>query len=204
MSIEINAAFEDLQEILGSVKGTEPALKKATVSALNKTIVSERAEAVRLIRKDFNVKASDVRNALTISKANAGRLEARMFGDGSPGIPLYDFSPAPKSAPSTRRRGKGYTPAKGISVMVTKGNRKRITGAFVARMKSGHIGVFQRVEGKFTRDRKRQAISEKFGPSPIRILESDRYAIPLDDFASETLDKNMQHEAEFFLKKMAR
>lgn len=201
MSIEITGAFQDLQPMLKGIEAGELALKRATSSAINKTAVSVRAEAVRMLTKDYNVKSSEVRSVLSISKASPDRPEARISGSGSPGIPLVEFGVLPKRVPSTvHEPGGKVTPERGISIEVRMGNRKIITGGFVAQMASGHIGIFHREPGKI--DKKgHEAIVELFGPSPIRILASDRYSIPLDDFAAETLDKNMEHEAEFFLKR---
>ncbi len=201
MSIEITGAFMDLQPLLKGIEAGELALKRATSSAVNKTAVSVRTEAIRMIRKDYNVKTGDVRELLKISNATPDNPEAVIRGSGSPGVPLYDFGVLPKRVPSTVRSvGGDYSPQRGVSVMVHPGGRITIPHTFAVQMASGHVGIFERVPGKKMKGGKKEAIRELFGPSPIRILASDRYAVPLDDFAADTLDKNMQHEAEFFLK----
>ena len=202
MSIQISASFQDMMEKLKGVPVIESAIKAATASAVNKTAVSVRAEAVRMLRKDYNLKATDIRSLLEIRKATADRTEATIYGSGSPGVPLYGFDPTPKRVPSTAREGKSYSPIGGVSVMVTRGSRKQVTGAFAAQMRSGHAGVFQRVPGRRMRGGKKEAIKELFGPSPIKILASDKYAIPLDDYAADTLDRNIVHEVDFYLSRM--
>lgn len=58
---------------------------QALSAALNRTAEKARAELNRAIPAEFNVKASEVRNAVEISRANRGRLEARLtiFGSSS-------------------------------------------------------------------------------------------------------------------------
>lgn len=209
--IEIVGDTADLQELVGGLKVGEKVLQKATISALNKTITSVRAELVRMVTAEFKVRAKDVRAEIGLSRAHARgqwvRLEAKLLGEGSPGIPLYRFGVLPRRSPSTKRLKSGdYRPLKGVSVMVRKGKRKTVTGAFVATMPSGHVGVFQRASfgsgnvGWWANHGR--AIKELYGPSPVKMLASDRYHIPLEDFAGERFEKNMEHEADFFMQKM--
>jgi hypothetical protein len=247
--IEITGGIEQLTDRLKGIDAAEDALKKASASAVNKTAVSTRAEAIRLLRRDYNMKAGSIRDALSIRKATMNSQEARIFGSGSPGIPLSEFSVLPSRVPSTKKlKGGKWSPEKGISVIVAKGERKTITGAFSAGMSSGHIGVFQRRDmsdgPKYSQGLKRKAVArakelgsktkaarefgvsataiarwnrygvkpdsatpanrrikELYGPSPFMILASDKYNIPLDEFTGDELDKNMQHEADFFLRR---
>lgn len=189
----------DINELIKLTKGislAEPTLKKATVSAVNKTIVSTRAYGVREMAKEYKVTQKQVRDELKISRASLNRLEARIVGAGSPGIPLYNFSPTPNRTPSTKRlKAGGYSPKSGIKVMIHRGIRKVVKGAFIARMQSGHVGVFKRSkDGQLP-------IDELFGPSPLRILDRPVYHDKIDKFAAETMDKNMAHEAEYYLKR---
>lgn len=200
---QIKGDYKELAELTRGISAAEPALKKATVSALNKTIVSTRAFAIKLITRDYRVKAASVRRELTIIRAHLKYMVARIIGEGSPGIPLYQFAPTPKRVPSTRRlKSGGYTPKGGVKVMVTRGHRKMVRGAFIARMPSGHVGLFRRAEdGRWGRSSGRQVIEELYGPSPLRLLDQDRYQRPVDDFTGAELDKNMLREATFYLKK---
>lgn len=198
--------YGDVDELAALVKGIkigEEALLRATVRAVNKTATSVRSEASRLIRKDYRVLDKDVKSRLKIRKANFSRIEAIIFGSQSPGVPLYKFAPTPKRTPSTKRtKAGGYTPKSGIKAMVKKGQRKVVRDAFIQRMSSGHIGVFKRVENqRMSLKTKRTVIEELYGPSPLRLLDSDHIQIPLDDFTGELLEKNTQREAEYYLKK---
>ncbi len=188
----------DVELFFPGIKMPEKDLQKASAAALNRTAVSVRKILIDAICKEYNIKKGDVRSALKIRKAHYKDLEAEIHGTGPSGIPLYNFSPSPRSAPSTRRLKSGaYSPRGGISVIVKRGSRKKVEGAFVAQMRSGHIGVFWR-KG---RDTPRLPIQELFGPSPIKLAGQDRYVELLDDASETIMDRNFVHQAEFYLKK---
>lgn len=226
---EIDGDFEDLQELVKGIKLAEPALKRATAHAVNRTANSVRSLAAKMISADYKVTQRDIKKELKISKANFTRQVATIVGSGSPGIPLSKFSPTPNRVPSTihkkgvwvtrqrfSRRGAGkfisframvegtdkYLPRTGIKVMVTRGKRKLVRTAFVARMSSGHVGVFRRVkDGRVGLRSKRVVIEELYGPSPLRLIEQDRYQIAMDDHAGDEMEKNMARAANYYLKK---
>lgn len=201
--------YGDVDEMVGFCKrslkqldATEMAMIKATVSALNKSIVSTRAFMVREVSREYAIKQADVRGELFLKKSNFKKLEASVSGEGKPGIPSMKFSPTPKRVPSTLRRGKRYLPSKGIKVMIHRGQRKVMQGAFIARMPSGHVGVFMRAaDGRIGPRSRRTTIEEKFSPSPLRMLENAEILDKLDDFTQDTYDRNMEHEAEYYLRR---
>lgn len=227
-AFSITGDLEEMRKLTSGIARAEKALKRATVSALNKTATSGRTWLTKAVAAEYNIKQKDVRASIRIAKANYSRLQAELFGSGSPGIPLIKFSPTPRRVPSTihkegrkvavrGKRGKPlkrlrtvpgsdrYLPVAGIKVAVRRGNRKLVRGAFVAKMSSGHVGVFRSMDGgrgnwweAFSGKKK---IEELYGPSPFRILEGDEFHIPFDDFIGETLDKNMAHEADFYLRR---
>jgi hypothetical protein len=45
-------------------------------------------------------------------------------------------------------------------------------------------------------------IREVYGPSPLKILSSDRYDEHLDDFADKTINARLEHHANLALKKI--
>lgn len=194
--IELQADKSDIADLLRTLKVLPKGLEKAASRAINKTLTSTRAYMVKVVRADYAVRARDVRSELEIQKANWSHLTGRVYGSGSPGIPLIQFARM-KRVPSTRRlKSGGYTPKVGVPVLIRKDRGKMAArGIFLARMKSGHVGAFKRTgEGR--------KIKETYGPSPIKILASERYDAQIDDFAGEIFEKNLQHEADFVLRKM--
>jgi hypothetical protein len=180
---------------------------QVTRMAINDTLLATRAEMVRMVRADYAVRAGTVRAELGLIRATDSNLSGRIVGEGSPGIPLIEFART-RQVPSTRRlKGGRYTPAKGIPVLIRKDKGKvAAAGIFLARMKSGHIGAFQRVDsmqGDWWRAKKggRQQIRETYGPSPLKILSSDRYDEQLEDFADDKLIERLAHHAARLLDK---
>ena len=108
--------------------------EKATVRALNRAGDQSMTAASREIRRVYNLRAAAARAQIKVrDRASHGHLyfTIRIF---SKRIPLIEFA-----ARQTRR---------GVTVAVKKGNRKLIPRAFIATTKSGHRGVFARIEGK--------------------------------------------------------
>lgn len=105
--------------------------EKAMVRALNRAGDQSVTAASREIRRVYNVKASTARSQIKVrDRARRGKLwfTIRIF---SKRIPLMDFSPRQTKA--------------GVTVQVKKGGGRRlIRHAFIAKMPSGHIGVFVR------------------------------------------------------------
>lgn len=191
--MKISGDYEQLAKMVKGLSLAEPTLKKAVVSATNKTIVSTRAYAVKEVIKEYKISAKDVRSELVISRASYRKPVAKIIGSGSPGAALYKFAPTPKRTPSTKRtKIGGYTPKSGIKVMIHKGSRKTVHGAFIAKMRSGNVGVFKRRKNS-------KQIDELFGPSPLRIIDTELFKNKIDTFAGVTMDKNMLREATYYL-----
>lgn len=100
----------------------------AIARALNRTIRSARAAASKEIRSIWKIRAKDIKAAQRIVPARRSNLEAKKITFGRP-LPIMAFGP---------RMTK-----KGVSVNIA-GQRKYFPGAFKARMKSGHEGIFAR------------------------------------------------------------
>lgn len=122
----------------GNTKGLErwrARLDRATMSAASKAggdaARAMRAEASRNIREIKAMKVAAVNKAITIVfPTGKEQLLWRVRASGAP-MPLAEFP---------HRQTK-----RGVSVMVNKGSRLTVQGAFVATMKSGHEGIFRRM-----------------------------------------------------------
>jgi len=205
--ISIKVDQQALGQLLGKLENLPKGLATATSRAGNKTLTATRAEMVRLIRTRYAIKAGDVRKALVLRKMYPAQLEGSIKGESSPGVPLLTFART-KALPSTKRtKAGGYTPKVGIPVLVRKDKgRRTVRGAFTAKMQSGHKGVFVR-GSRWKAGRKttksnlgQREIVELYGPTPVKLLEASANAGHIEQFAQDSLDKNMQHEAEFYLR----
>jgi hypothetical protein len=196
--IQVKVDQKKLASLLRGLTDMPGNMATATSRAGNKTLTSTRAEMVRVIRRDYAIKAGDIRKELVIIRMTKAKLEGRVKGESSPGLPLIRFARISRIPSTKRTKIGGYSPKKGIPVFIRKDRGKRIVKAtFLARMRSGHVGAFERINKE-----KGRRIKEVFGPTPIKLLGSKANLQKIDRYAQATMDKNLQHEADFILIKM--
>lgn len=131
-------------------------LKRAVVRALKKAgataLRDMRSEASKRIRARKRIKVSYISRALTLARPKGSDIAGMSWAvnvSGEP-MPLVAYP---------HRQGK-----KGVTVEVNRGKRTLVKGAFVATMKSGHVGVFRRTS------KARLPIRELLGSRPVDAL----------------------------------
>ena len=153
VQVDITKAISDV--LKGYSNLTRQQINGAVSRAMNHVIAVGRTAASREIRTIYKIKPKylgskgsgdqESRNsAIKVKKANINTLQAAILASGRP-LPLVAF-------PTRQTR-------KGINVQIFAGQSKVLPGAFMATMKSGHIGVFARGKyagGKFASRRKRE------------------------------------------------
>jgi len=167
--------------------------EKAMVRALNRTATTVRAEAARRIRERYNLKSRVLKDQIRIRNATKAELRAVVQASGRP-IPLVEFD---------ARSG-----ATGATVRVSR-VRKPVAHAFIATMKSGHRGVFLRVEKgsrKYRNQRVRKGgsdlpVAELFGPSLPQAFTSKQVMDAIVAAARERFPKAFEQEARYYLSK---
>lgn len=111
----------------------EKALLRVLTRAGGEAIKAMRVASSRSVRQRKRFKVARVNAALPIfyprKKGTIEDLAWTMKVQGKP-VPVADFGP---------RQSR-----KGVTVGINAGKRVLIKGAFIARMKNGHVGVFQR------------------------------------------------------------
>jgi hypothetical protein len=186
MRIVLNQDSAEMQ-MSEVVRALGPAANQATARALNRAIAGVRTDSVREVRKEYSVAPAAVRKSFRVHRAKRGFLEAEAVSTGGR-IPLVKFGARP-SSPGKRK------PRIGVSVQVKRA-RKVVPGSFVARMKSGHVGMF-------TRDGDgRLPISQKFGLSVPEMIGNDEVMARIQAGADDRFNKNLAHELDFALSKM--
>lgn len=152
----------DADAALGALASFPARTERATVRALNRALTSGRALMASLIAKDMGLKQRDAKEAVRVEQATPAKLQVRMIASLKR-LPLYDFG-ARGPRPS---RGKG----RGVSYRIGVRGRGRVESAFIAQMRSGHMGVFRRTS------KARLPIVELFGPSVGRVFDKHRKAV---------------------------
>lgn len=129
LSINIDHGLKDIQRILNNMSnGIE---KQAGVRALNRTMGMAKTAGKREMVRQYSFRSAKVESTLIVVKASPQRVEAAVRSRGFR-TRLIDM---------TARQVK-----RGVTVRISN-RRKLIRGAFIAKMKSGHVGVFAREPG---------------------------------------------------------
>lgn len=125
-------------------------VERAAASALKKVAQQARTEASSTIRERFNIKKADVDKKIEVKQVNRNSLTATLLITGR-GISLTYFGAKERRGPKVisrkgikilKRQPKG---TQGVQVTIMKdGKVTTLPHAFIATMKSGHIGVFIR------------------------------------------------------------
>lgn len=199
--VVIKVDTRQIDELARRLKRIPRGVTKVAVQSINRTLPATRAEIVRRVRADYNIKAASIRDGFFLRRANWSNPRGELTAKDSPGIPLLQFVAGSKKAPSTRRlKSGGYRPAGGISVLVKKSRGRQVArGVFLARMRSGHVGAF--IRAAQARGARRLSalgarfIKEVYGPSATYILRSGKYDEELGRFVDRAFAKNFIHNA---------
>ena len=141
MSFELLIDSSELGELTQrKLKGV---MSQSNRRALNRALSPIRTLAIRIARDELGLKRKDALRRLFINQATTSRPEASLKISGRP-LPLAFFSPRPKTV--RLNSGKGQRPKSRVGVTaLIGGTRTIVPGGFLAQLKSGKTGVFQRV-----------------------------------------------------------
>ena len=168
-----------------SLLANKSQIDKAINRAAKRAADTAKAETVRQLSSEYTLPPSEIRG--TISTRNvSGNVGAVMNISSSPfALPKFK-GVTPKEV---------MPPAKGpVQAQIKKGGGATFKQAFIAKMKSGHVGVYER------KTEKRFPIEEHFGPSTTGMFKANATVNEaVVQAAGEALDKRVQHELERLL-----
>jgi len=178
--LEIRFDDHKLKQIERELKGIPRALPKVMSRALNRTATSARTETSRSLAKRIGLRIKDVRSRIVLQRASYSnwRSAIRISGKRLGLISLQ-----------ARQTARGVT---------YKKERKRvlISHAFIATMKSGHIGVFMR------KGTGRLPIRELRGPSLAQVFTGAQdEAARIYRQSLSRLSKNINDQVNLILKR---
>lgn len=172
--MRFDITLEGVDATLVNLDLMDKAVGRGVVSGLNKIGAQGRTLSVRSITGFYNIKAKDIKQGVSLTRARAasGRSRGRMFASirakaGS--FPLMSFGGLPKEPVSQkgipRGTGKGrggggrpYPGRRRASIKMRKqGSRIEVRHGFLVRTRGGRVGIFQRT-GQFRG--KREVIRE--------------------------------------------
>lgn len=167
-------SIKDVERRLGKFPDKAP---NAIANALNRSVSNVSSNIVKEVRKNYHIKAVDVKNTLKIFKASRSRLGAEVRSSGKP-LGLNKFKVSPKTVNPKRKTQ--------LKIAVKKDGVKQILGAFIANLNG--IKVFKR-EGK-----RRFPIARKFGPSVPQMIGNKERVNTINHEAWLTYEKRLNHE----------
>lgn len=179
--IELNLRqVERVEEIF---RNTPQQVPKVISRAINRAAHVGRAQATRSVRENYNIKHRDVSSTIKVRTASPDNLNANIRSSGAP-MKLMKFRVSPNSPKK----------AKQVTVGVKKGSRKKIKGAFVAGMNSGHVNVFTRVS------KPRLPIRGHYGPSVPQMIGNESVVSVVENKTYQELDSRLDHEINRLLR----
>ena len=203
--IEVEVSEETTNRLHAILEGMGLAEEKVLKPALSRGLSAGKVTASKAVRETYHISTGDFRNNGYMKYNNVSHCQDGIIGsiEFSGGvIPLIRF----KVSPNTPKQGKTPSAAVLKTSSLVPFTRKRDT--FVAQMKTGHIGIFERREnvysggryttktGKYGRNKHNQAIKELLSPSVPQMVGNEAVITTVEDRVSEVINKRINHEIE--------
>ena len=186
---------EEIKQRLGSFKEKAPTV---LANAINRTTTNIKKNMAQQTAERYNIKSTDVRKTITITKATRTKLEGTAKSKASP-IALSKFKVSPNRPVSY---AKGKPSPRVYKVAVKKDSASKPLDAnpkgFIAIMKAGHKehkGLFQRVS------QASKPIKQYFGPSVPQMIKNEDIMNYIQNDARSTLQKRIDAEISNILRK---
>lgn len=193
MADSIRFSFNDVdaQRALDQLGKRAPV---AIARALNRTAGSVRTVMSREVSKDIGLKVGTVRDAMNVRLARTDAQTAAITIGGAR-IALSKFMTDGALKRLVPSRGRGTVRAR------IGGKSQTYPGAFVAKLDSGHVGVFRRVRASTRKSSgawsKNLPMTQLFGPSLPQVF-GKHLGVGIAR-GEEQLAKNLEHEIGFEL-----
>ena len=159
------------------------AVRQATARSLNEIARGARADSAKEIRKEANLKARTIKAGIAQGNARSTDpvdKQAAVLAYSRKPIPLIEFDAREKIISRTLR---GYA-IRGVTVKVKK-TRKVVRDGFLARLASGHRGVFKREPG--TGRRVKVSIAPYTRTSDKRVVRAHWHQLPIGEAFGPTV-----------------
>lgn len=184
--IEIDSS--ELEKAAKLLEGIPGAADKATKSAIAKSIRGARKDAADKAKERYTIRPMYITRTLKLHYATNGAV----LESSGPVNDLAYFKHTPKSVPKKRPPAGQY-----LYSQVVKGEGGTIAHAFLAKMRSGHVGVFQR-EGHGASSQS-LPIEKMSGPSTPQMLGSPTVREYIEQRAQDRLGRALEQEVNAFL-----
>lgn len=186
------SGIEDVEKRLGNMKAKAP---QVLSRAMNRAITNSKKNMAKETSSKYFITSGEVRKTVKVLKASSSRLKAAAISSGE-GIALSKFKVNPGSP--VRYRGKSRSPKVYKAGVEKSGGVKALDKnpkAFIAIMKSGHKGVFERTSEESL------PLKQLYGPSVPQMVKNDKVMKVVNDEANATLQKRLDVEIQNVLRR---
>ena len=195
MQVDITPTF-NMANVKRTSKAASSAIDKAIVSALNKIAAQGLTGGRKAITTKYNIKASDIKPAITLLKARKSNPVAIIRARGAKALPLFKFGGLPKAPVSQAGIKAPYRGRRKASAKVLKkGKREKLRHAFVAKL-GGNVSIYERVGSKRLPVRKVMSLG-----IPVMFEHASVHAI--EDYVKAQGQQIFEHELGHYLKKVS-
>lgn len=199
----------EIEYIQKKLKGMESEAPKVLSRAVNKTAITARKDIAGEMRTTYAEKSGRMKKSMTIKKASYNNPVAIIESKGKPQAASY-FHHSSGGSSGAKLQVRNDSSFRSV---VSSNGRK----AFVAKMSSGHIGIFQRQEGEYMTKSKRlsstrmnkqtkhtEMLRQFFSPSSSKMAEmvyggDDALNEGLKPEVESTLRKNIESQIQYAL-----
>jgi len=166
-----------------SMLANEDQINKAINRAAKRAADTAKAETVRQLSSEYTLPTKEIRGTIATRNLRGGDIGAVMEIQSGPfALPKFTGT-IPKEV---------MPPAKGpVRAEVKKGSSFELARAFVAKMKSGHVGVYERKTEKNT------PLEQHFGPATTGMFKAnEKVNEAVMEKVGETFNGRVIHELE--------
>ena len=170
-------------------------IHKAQRSAINRAIMAARTSFSKQTRRKYKIRAKELKAAFRVRKATLSSLGASLVGRGRR-RPLAEFGPTPTEAGTGGYEpgvGATGTPPMRVQIM-RRGGAKIVPGGFVVR--KGLVGKRKAKE--------RTPLEFLYGPAIPQMAQAAVDLPKVEKRAQDIMDKRLEHEVTYQLRKAAR
>lgn len=198
-----DGSIERARKLLSGIPG---GAEKAIKAALTRAASHLRTNAEKAVQERYDISKKNLRSDKNVGVKyvySGGTVSAYINFSGVK-IPLYRYGGAsPKEPTPDKSKGRVPAPINGVTKMVypgiaASGHQLKTSGvthfehAFTARMKSGHVGIFERTGGATAAGG--DEIKELMGSSFPQMLGNEEVAEKLSKEAYEKFEERLDHE----------
>lgn len=218
LGLQLNISVPDIKEVQAQMVTAKNKAPLAVQRAINSTIKQVSRDVGKEAKQKYIISQPEVRKTLHLKKATKKDLTGVVSSRDDKKPRLYGFKVTPKdvrTAPWPGNQPPSAEPQEdGEEQEANSGNakpefyaarikkrvkEKNLTGnserskAFVARMKSGHIGIFERMKGTKTKGGK-EKLAELYGMSIPSMIKSRDVAFEIQQKGQTFLETQVQKE----------